>query len=64
MIYSVNDKITSKKPHACGGNEWQILRTGADFKIKCLKCGHIILIDYLKFQKIVKKHYPIGEYND
>ena len=35
MTYNVGDKIISKKSHACGSNEWQIVRTGADIKIKC-----------------------------
>lgn len=54
MIYSVGDKIISKKSHACGGNEWQIVRTGADIKIKCTKCGRAIFLSLDEFQKIIK----------
>lgn len=42
MIYRVGAIIKSKKPHACGGNAWVITRTGADIKLKCVKCGRSI----------------------
>jgi len=56
MLYSIGDEIITKKPHACGSNEWIIIRTGADFKIKCKKCGRIIMLDSESFNKIIKKH--------
>jgi hypothetical protein len=58
MIYSIGDEIITKKAHACGGNEWIIIRTGADIKIKCKKCGRIIMIESINFDKIIKKHMP------
>ncbi len=36
--------IETKKPHACGGRTWEILRTGADRTIKCLTCGRILVL--------------------
>lgn len=36
--------IETKKPHACGGAKWQILRTGADRTIKCLSCGRVLVL--------------------
>ena len=56
MKYDVGDKIISKKTHACGGNEWQIVRTGADIKIKCAKCGRAIFMSIDQLQKIIKVH--------
>ncbi|MDU3125588.1 MAG: DUF951 domain-containing protein, partial [Finegoldia magna] len=35
MKYKVNDIVTLKKGHPCGENKWEILRTGADIKLKC-----------------------------
>ena len=55
MDLSVGDIIITKKAHPCGGNEWEILRTGADFKIKCVKCGHTVMLDRVKFEKGIKK---------
>ena len=42
MAYSVGDKITSKKTHACGNNEWEVTRVGADIKLKCLKQNYFL----------------------
>ena len=35
--------IETKKPHACGGVRWKILRDGADRTVKCLTCGRVIV---------------------
>lgn len=42
--FSVGDIIRMKKPHPCGSSEWEILRTGADFRLKCLGCGHQVMV--------------------
>ena len=59
MIYNLGDKIISKKSHACGGNEWQIVRIGADIKIKCTKCGRAIFLTLDQLQKIIKVYQRI-----
>ena len=41
--YEVGDIVTLKKPHPCGSKEWEILRVGADFRLKCMGCGHQIM---------------------
>ena len=38
--YEVGDIVKLKKPHPCGSSEWEILRVGADFRLKCTGCGH------------------------
>lgn len=50
----VNDIITTKKPHACKGNTFEVMRVGADYKIKCLTCGKVILIDSETLSKRIK----------
>ena len=52
--FNINDKVTMKKPHACGSNEWIITRVGVDIKIKCVNCGHEIMMDRLEFVKKLK----------
>ena len=42
MEYEVGDIVKLKKPHPCGSQEWEILRVGADFRLKCLGCGHMV----------------------
>lgn len=40
MEYQIGDIIKLKKPHPCGSQEWEILRVVADFRLKCMGCGH------------------------
>lgn len=53
--YSIGDVIQTKKQHPCGGDQWTVIRVGADFKIKCLTCGRIVMLDRETFLKRVKK---------
>lgn len=55
MNVSVGNKIITKKKHPCGSDEWIVIRTGADIKIKCLKCNHIVMLSIPDFQKRLKK---------
>lgn len=55
MQYSVGDKIITKKKHPCGGDSWTIVRTGADFKIRCDKCGRVVMLSTEEFNRAVKK---------
>ena len=50
--FAVGDIIRMKKPHPCGSHEWEILRVGADFRLKWLGCGHQIMIA----RKLVEKN--------
>lgn len=42
--FDVGDVIKMKKPHPCGSHEWEVLRVGADFRLKCMGCGHHIMV--------------------
>lgn len=53
--YKIGDIAVMKKAHPCGSNEWEITRLGADIKIKCLKCGHSVMIPRIDFNKKLKK---------
>lgn len=53
--YNLGDKITLKKGHACGENQWEILRTGVDIKLRCLECERTIWMTRLDFEKKVRK---------
>ena len=52
MDYAVGDVVKLKKAHPCGISEWEILRTGADFRLKCMGCGRQIMIA----RKLVEKN--------
>ena len=55
MDYKLNDIVIMKKSHPCGTNNWQIIRVGADIKIKCLNCGRSIMMPRIEFNKKLKK---------
>ena len=55
--YGTGDIVEMKKKHPCGSSEWEILKAGADIKMKCLGCGHEIIIKriILSIIAIIKK---------
>ena len=59
--FSLNDRVILKKPHACGENLWEIVRVGADIKLKCAACGRVVMLDRLEFLKRAKKLIPSGK---
>jgi len=50
-----NDVLVMKKNHPCGCCEFLVLRTGMDFKIRCLKCGREVMVPRSKAEKNIKK---------
>lgn len=52
--FEVGDIVKLKKKHPCGSFEWEILRVGADFRLKCTGCGHQIMISRKNVEKNVK----------
>ena len=52
MDLRLHDKVELKKPHPCGSQEWEILRVGADFRLKCEGCGHQVMVT----RKLVEKN--------
>lgn len=53
--FEVGDMIRMKKPHPCGSSEWEILRVGADFRLKCLGCGHQVMVPRRLVEKNTKE---------
>jgi len=51
----VGDIVETKKNHPCGSNRFEIMRTGMDFRIKCLGCDKQIWISRVNIEKRVKK---------
>ena len=61
MDIQVGDILTMKKQHPCGSNRWEVLRIGADFKMKCLECGHQIMNPRSKIEKNIRMIERNGE---
>lgn len=55
MEYNLGSIVIMRKQHPCGSNKWEIIRVGADIKIKCLNCGRSIMLPRLEFNKKLKK---------
>lgn len=54
MDVRVGDTLTMKKPHPCGGNQFLVLRSGMDFRIRCSTCGREVMVPRLKCEKNIK----------
>ena len=55
MDIQVGDILKMKKQHPCGSSEWEVLRIGADFRLKCTGCGHQIMIARRQAEKNVRE---------
>lgn len=55
MDIRVNDILTLKKEHPCGGRQFKVLRIGMDFRIECVKCGHRVMLPRKTVEKSVKQ---------
>ena len=52
MDIQVGDILKLKKKHPCGSAEWEVLRIGMDFRLKCMGCGHQVMVA----RKLVEKN--------
>lgn len=59
--FNLGDIVEMKKQHPCGANQFEIIRLGADIKIKCVGCGRIVMIPRGKFKKDAKKIIVMAE---
>lgn len=51
MDFKVGDVVKMKKAHPCGTNQWELLRVGMDFRLKCLGCGHQVMLPRKQVEK-------------
>ena len=55
MDVRLQDILIMKKNHPCGGNRFTVLRVGMDFRIRCLKCGHEMMVPRHKIERNIKR---------
>ncbi len=55
VLFQLDDVVQLKKPHACGSNQWRVIRMGMDIRVKCEACGHSVLIPRPRFERLVRK---------
>lgn len=56
--FEVGWRAVMRKKHACGTDEWEITRTGADVKLRCLGCGRLVMLDRGEFMRRAKAVRP------
>ena len=54
MDIRLQDILVMKKAHPCGGDRWLVLRTGADIRMRCMKCGHELMTPRFKVEKNIR----------
>ena len=54
MDVRLNDILVMKKSHPCGSSQWQVLRTGMDFRLRCCGCGHEVMLPRSKAEKSIR----------
>ena len=55
MEIQVGDILVMKKPHPCGASRWLVLRTGADLRLRCIGCGHEVMVARSKAEKNIRE---------
>ena len=55
MDLHIHDRVELKKPHPCGGKAWEILRVGMDIKLRCMTCGHELMLPRSRAEKSIRK---------
>ncbi len=55
MDIRLGDILVMKKAHPCGERQWLVLRTGADFRLRCMGCGHEVMVDRFKAEKNIRQ---------
>jgi len=51
MEIKIGDLVRMKKKHPCGGDQWQVVRVGADIGIRCQKCHRRVLLERGVFER-------------
>jgi hypothetical protein len=54
----LGDVVRLKKPHPCGSDRWEVLRVGADFRLKCLGCGRLVMLPRSDVERRVREVIP------
>lgn len=57
----LGDVLQLKKPHPCGADRWQVLRVGADLRLRCLGCGRTVLVARSAIERRVRRLFPAAE---
>jgi len=51
----VGDVVRTRKAHPCGSDQWEIIRLGADVRIRCVGCGRSVLMPRVKLERRIRQ---------
>ena len=60
----LGDIVQMRKPHPCGGTQWEVVRLGADIGIRCSRCARRVLLPRTQFLRQVKTLISPGPQSD
>ena len=55
MDVQVGDILVMKKEHPCGTQQWLVLLSGMDFRLRCTGCGHELMLPRSKAEKNIRQ---------
>ena len=50
----LGDVVRLRKVRPCGSLEWEVVRVGADFRIRCLGCERRVMLPRSTLEKRIK----------
>ncbi|HAA08291.1 MAG: DUF951 domain-containing protein [Syntrophomonadaceae bacterium] len=50
-VFQLGDIVRMKKKHPCGSFNWEVVRMGADIKIRCQGCGRLVMMPRSEFER-------------
>jgi hypothetical protein len=60
LDFALGDVVQLRKPHPCGGSDWQVTRLGADIGLRCQTCGRRVLLERAVLEKRIKQFLGRG----
>ena len=55
MDLRLHDVLELKKEHPCGEKRWLVLRTGMDFRLRCMGWGDEVMLPRQKAEKNIRQ---------
>ena len=62
--FHISDVVRLRKPHPCGSFDWTVVRVGADIGLKCVKCGHRVLLSRSLVERRLKTFVARPEHHE
>ena len=60
LEFRLDDVLRLRKPHPCGSYDWCVYRLGADIGIRCLGCGHRVLMPRSTLERRLRQFVARG----